>query len=170
MRISYWSSDVCSSDLRKKFTGTPENVVNLFSFMAEEVREILARLGARSLNEIIGRTDLLKQVSRGAEHLDDLDLNPLLVQAETGDLPNYCTLLGRNAVPETLDAQIIADATPLFEAGETMQLQYSIRTTHRAIGTTLSSIITRHFGMTGLNPDHMTVRLGRKSKHLNSSH
>src|SRR3546814_17991685 len=102
--------------------------------MAEEVREILARLGARSLNEIIGRTDLLKQVSRGAEHLDDLDLNPLLVQAETGDLPNYCTLLGRNEVPETLDAQIIADATPLFEDGEKMQLQYSIRNTHRAIG------------------------------------
>jgi glutamate synthase (NADPH/NADH) large chain len=152
---------VCVQDeaLRKKFTGTPEKVVNLFSFMAEEVREILARLGARSLNEVIGRTDLLKQVSRGAQHLDDLDLNPLLVQAETGDLPSYCTLLGRNEVPETLDAQIIADAKPLFEDGEKMQLQYSIRNTHRAIGTKLSSMITRRFGMTGLNPGHMTVRL-----------
>ncbi|MPZ09393.1 MAG: glutamate synthase large subunit [Kiloniellaceae bacterium] len=152
---------VCVQDeaLRKKFTGTPEKVVNLFSFMAEEVREILARLGARSLNEIIGRTDLLKQVSRGAEHLDDLDLNPLLVQAEAGDLPSYCTLVGRNEVPETLDAQIIADAKPLFEDGEKMQLQYSIRNTHRAIGTKLSSMITRRFGMTGLNPGHMTVRL-----------
>jgi len=152
---------VCVQDeaLRKKFTGTPEKVVNLFSFMAEEVREILAQLGARSLNDIIGRTDLLKQVSRGAAHLDDLDLNPLLVQAETGDLPSYCTLLGRNEVPETLDAQIIADAKPLFEDGEKMQLQYSIRNTHRAIGTKLSSMITRRFGMTGLNPGHMTVRL-----------
>ncbi|MGF1595259.1 MAG: glutamate synthase large subunit [Kiloniellaceae bacterium] len=152
---------VCVQDeaLRKKFTGTPEKVVNLFSFMAEEVREILARLGARSLNEIIGRTDLLKQVSRGAAHLDDLDLNPLLVQAEVGDLPNYCTMIGRNEVPETLDAQIIADAKPLFEVGEKMQLQYSIRNTHRAIGTKLSSMITRRFGMTGLNPGHMTVRL-----------
>ncbi|MEJ2026612.1 MAG: glutamate synthase large subunit, partial [Limibacillus sp.] len=74
---------VCVQDerLREKFTGTPEKVVNLFSFIAEEVREILAELGARSLDEIIGRTDLLKQVSRGAEHLDDLDLNPLLVTA-----------------------------------------------------------------------------------------
>jgi glutamate synthase (NADPH/NADH) large chain len=152
---------VCVQDeaLRQKFTGTPEKVVNLFSFIAEEVREILARLGARSLNEIIGRTDLLKQVSRGAEHLDDLDLNPLLVQAEAGDLPSYCTLLGRNEVPETLDAQIIADAKPLFEDGEKMQLQYSIRNTHRAIGTKLSSMITRRFGMKGLNPGHMTVRL-----------
>src|SRR3546814_3341862 len=68
-------------------------------------------------------------------------------------------LLGRNEVPETLDAQIIADATPLFEDGEKMQLQYSIRNTHRAIGTKLSSMITRRFGMQGLNPDHMTVRL-----------
>jgi glutamate synthase (NADPH/NADH) large chain len=152
---------VCVQDeaLRKKFTGTPEKVVNLFSFMAEEVREILAQLGARSLNEIIGRTDLLKQVSRGAAHLDDLDLNPLLVQAEAGELPTYCTLLGRNEVPETLDAQIIADAGPLFEVGEKMQLQYSIRNTHRAIGTKLSSKITRRFGMTGLNPGHITVRL-----------
>src|SRR3546814_10352764 len=68
-------------------------------------------------------------------------------------------LLGRNEVPETLDAQSIADATPLFEDGEKMQLQYSIRNTHRAIGTKLSSMITRRFGMTGLNPGHMTVRL-----------
>src|SRR3546814_7484901 len=146
--------------------------------MAEEVRESLARLGARSLNDLIGHPDLLKQVRRGAEHLDDLDLSPLLVQAETGDLPNYCTLRGRNEVPETLDAQVIADATPLFEDGEKMQLQYSIRNTHRAIGTKLSSMITRRFGMQGLNPDHMTVRLhgsagqslDRKSTTLNSSH
>src|SRR3546814_12754330 len=127
--------------------------------MAEEVREILARLGARSLNEIIGRTDLLKQVSRGAEHLDDLDLNPLLVQAETGDLPNYCTLLGRNEVPETLDAQIIADATPLFEDGGKMQLQYSIRNTQRAIGTKLSSMITTRLGTQGSNTYNTTLPL-----------
>ncbi|MEM7568853.1 MAG: glutamate synthase large subunit, partial [Pseudomonadota bacterium] len=68
---------VCTQDddLRKKFTGTPEAVVNLFSFIAEETREILSEIGATSLNDIIGRTDLLRQVSRGADHLDDLDLN-----------------------------------------------------------------------------------------------
>ena len=71
---------VCTQDprLRAKFEGTPEKVVNLFSFVAEEVREILAQLGYRSLTEIVGRSDLLKQVSRGARYLDDLDLNPLL--------------------------------------------------------------------------------------------
>ncbi|MFO8212287.1 glutamate synthase-related protein, partial [Pseudomonas aeruginosa] len=73
---------VCVQDekLREKFVGTPEKVVNLFTFLAEEVREILARLGFRSLTEVIGRTDLLHQVSRGGAHLDDLDLNPLLAQ------------------------------------------------------------------------------------------
>ena len=152
---------VCTQDpkLRDKFTGTPEKVVNLFSFIAEEVREILAELGVASLNEVIGRTDLLAQVSRGAAHLDDLDLNPLLARAEGDGLPTYCTLEGRNEVPETLDAQIIADAEALFRDREKMQLQYTIRNTHRAIGTKLSSMITRRFGMTGLRPGHVTVRL-----------
>ena len=152
---------VCTQkpELREKFTGTPEKVVNLFSFMAEEVREILASLGARSLDEIVGRTDLLMQVSRGAAHLDDLDLNPLLARADSGDRPIHCTLEGRNEVPETLDAQIIHDAQPLFDVGEKMQLQYTIRNTQRAIGTKLSSKITRRFGMSGLKPGHITVRL-----------
>ncbi len=152
---------VCVQDekLREKFTGTPEKVVNLFSFIAEEVREILASLGVRSLEEVIGRTDLLVQVSRGAAHLDDLDLNPLLARAESDGHPVHCTLKGRNEVPETLDAQIIEDARALFDDGEKMQLQYSIRNTHRAIGTKLSSRITRRFGMKGLNPGHVTVRL-----------
>ncbi len=62
-------------------------------------------------------------------------------------------------MPETLDAQMLADAAPLFERGEKMQLQYTIRNTHRAIGTKVSSKIVRSFGMTGLQPGHLTVRL-----------
>ena len=77
---------VCTQDkkLREKFTGTPEKVVNFFTFVAMEVREILASLGFKSLREVIGRTDLLHQVSRGSPNLDDLDLNPLLVQTDPG--------------------------------------------------------------------------------------
>ncbi|MFM9842449.1 MAG: glutamate synthase large subunit [Dongiaceae bacterium] len=152
---------VCTQDpkLREKFTGSPEKVVNLFSFIAEEVRETLAGLGFRNLNEVIGRSDLLRQVSRGAAHLDDLDLNPLLAQADPGQHARYCTLEGRNEVPETLDAQMIQDARQLFDDGEKMQLQYNIRNTHRAIGTKLSSKITRKFGMSGLKSGHITVRL-----------
>ena len=152
---------ICSQkeSLRDRFAGTPEKVVNLFSFIAEEAREILASLGLRSLREAVGRTDLLWQVSRGAEHLDDLDLNPILARAEAGDYPTYCTIEGRNEVPETLDAQMIVDAAPLFGHGEKMQLQYNVRNTQRAIGTRLSSKITRQFGMDTLPPDHLTVRL-----------
>jgi glutamate synthase (NADPH/NADH) large chain len=152
---------VCTQkpSLREKFTGSPEKVVNLFSFVAEEVREILASLGMHTVNDVVGRTDLLWQVSRGAEHLDDLDLNSLLTQADDGNSARYCTIEGRNEVPETLDAQMIKDAAPLFEVGEKMQLQYNVQNTLRAIGTKLSSRITRQFGMTGLRPGHITVRL-----------
>ncbi len=151
---------VCSQDpaMRAKFEGTPEKVINLFSFVAEEVRNILAGLGVKRLRDVIGRTEYLRQVSRGAEWLDDLDLNPLLVQADPGPHERYCTE-GRNEVPETLDAQMITDAAPLFERGEKMQLAYNVRNTHRAIGTKLSSRITRQYGMATLQPGHVTVRL-----------
>ena len=152
---------VCTQDatLRAKFEGSPEKVINLFSFIAEDIRYILASLGARSIAEVIGRTDMLHQVSRGSDYLDDLDLNPLLVQADPGPYERYCTLKGRNEVPETLDAQMIADAQALFEHGEKMQLQYNIRNTHRAIGTKFSSRMVRKFGMAGLQHGHLTVRL-----------
>ena len=152
---------VCTQDekLRAKFDGTPEKVVNLFSFIAEETREILAELGVEKLDDIIGRTDLLHQVSRGADHLDDLDLNPLLVQVGGRNHQSICTLEGRNEVPDSLDAQMLEDAKAVFSKGEKMQLTYSVQNTLRAIGTRFSSEITQHFGMTGLKPDHVTVRL-----------
>jgi len=107
----------------------------------------------------VGRSDLLAQVSRGAAHLDDLDLNPILAQADAGGFPRVSSIQGRNEVPETLDAQMLADARPLFEDGEKMQLAYTVRNTHRAVGTRMSAMITRRFGMTGLKPGHVTVRL-----------
>jgi glutamate synthase (NADPH) large chain len=152
---------VCTQDeaLRKKFGGNPDYVVNLFSFIAEEVREILAALGARSLQEIIGRSDLVVQISRGATSLDDLDLNPLLVRTEAGDEPRTCTIEGRNEVPDALDAKIVRDAAPMLDDGEKMQLIYTVRNTDRAIGARTSSHIVRKYGMTGLAPAHLTVRL-----------
>jgi len=153
---------VCTQDeaLRAKFGGSPEKVVNLMSFIAEEVRDILARLGVRSLDEVIGRTELLRQVSRGAEHLDDLDLNPILAKVDAPDHQRRFSLSEfRNAVPDSLDAQMLVDAQPVFERGEKMQLTYSVRNTHRAVGTRLSSALVRKFGMTGLAPGHVTVRL-----------
>ncbi|SDG55111.1 glutamate synthase large subunit [Roseospirillum parvum] len=152
---------VCTQDaeLRAKFTGTPERVVNLFTFVAEEVREILASLGFSRLEEVIGRTDLLHQVSRGAPHLDDLDLNPLLVTPDSGGLPITCQLQGRNEVADSLDAQMVHDARPALEDGEKMQLTYNVRNTHRAVGTRLTHHIVTRYGEDGLQPGHITVRL-----------
>jgi glutamate synthase (NADPH/NADH) large chain len=130
------------------------------TFIAEEVREVLARLGFRSLDEVIGRTELLRQVSRGAEHLDDLDLNPILAKVDAPDHERRFTLgTWRNEVPDSLDAQMIADAKAVFERGEKMQLTYTVRNTHRAVGTRLSAKITEKFGMSTLADGHVTVRL-----------
>jgi glutamate synthase (NADPH/NADH) large chain len=153
---------VCVQDerLRKKFTGTAEKVVNLITFYAQEVREILARIGARSLDEVIGRADLLTQVSRGAAHLDDLDLNPMLISVDEGHTIRYNRGKERQDVPDTLDAQIVKDAARFFNDGEKMQLSYSVQNTHRTIGTRSSSHIVRKFGMkNSLQPDHLKVRL-----------
>ena len=153
---------VCTQDeaLRAKFSGSADKVVNLMSFIAEDVREILSRLGVRSLDEIVGRTELLRQVSRGADHLDDLDLNPILAKVDAPEeMRRFNIPTHRNPVPDSLDAQMLADARPVFERGEKMHLMYTARNTMRAIGTRFSSAITRKFGMTGLAENHVTVQL-----------
>ncbi|NHF73112.1 glutamate synthase large subunit [Paracoccus xiamenensis] len=153
---------VCTQDekLRSMFNGSADKVVNLITFYATEVREVLASIGARSIDEVIGRADLLTQVSRGAAHLDDLDLNPLLITVDGSDKIVYDRSKPRNAVLETLDTEIIRDAERFFSAGEKMQLHYAVRNTLRTIGTRTSSMIVQTFGMRNkLQPDHLTVRL-----------
>jgi len=152
---------VCSQDerLRAKFTGTPEKVINLFTHIAEEVREILASLGFTSLDQVVGRTDLLMQFSRGGSHLDDLDLNPLLVRVESASPREPYTVDVRQTSSEiTLDHQILADAAPLIERGEKMQLSYTVTNVMRTIGTRTSSAIVRRYG-SSLLPEHLKLEL-----------
>ena len=153
---------VCTQDeaLRDKFTGNADKVVNLITFYATEVREILASIGAKSLDDVIGRADLLTQVSRGSAHLDDLDLNPLLITVDGAHQNVYDRDKPRNAVLDTLDAQIVRDAARFLEDGEKMQLSYAVQNTHRTVGTRTSSHIVRKFGMNNsLQPDHLTIKL-----------
>jgi glutamate synthase (NADPH/NADH) large chain len=153
---------VCTQDegLREKFTGSADKVVNLITFYAQEVREILASIGARSMNDVIGRADLLSQVSRGSAHLDDLDLNPLLITVDGADQISYDRNKPRNPVPDTLDAKIVVDAARFLEDGEKMQLQYAVQNTSRTIGTRISSHIVTKFGMkNSLQSDHLTIKL-----------
>lgn len=153
---------VCTQDprLRAKFTGTADKVVNLITFYATEVREVLASIGARSLDEVIGRADLLTQVSRGSAHLDDLDLNPLLVTIDGAKTQRYDRKRPRTEVPDTLDAEIVKDAARFLQDGEKMQLEYAVQNTLRSIGTRVSSHIVQRFGMrNSLQPDHLTIKL-----------
>tara|TARA_R110002049_G_scaffold117332_2_gene270555 strand:+ start:140956 stop:145488 length:4533 start_codon:yes stop_codon:yes gene_type:complete len=153
---------VCTQDeaLRDKFTGNADKVVNLITFYATEVREILASLGARSLDDVIGRADLLAQVSRGSAHLDDLDLNPLLITVDGAHQNVYDRDKPRQVVMDTLDEQIVRDAARFLKDGEKMQLSYAVQNTHRTVGTRISSHIVSKFGMRNtLQPDHLTVKL-----------
>ena len=152
---------VCTQDeaLRAKFSGSPEKVIALFSFIAEEVREILAKLGARTLQEIVGRTDLLQQVSRGPEHLDDLDLNPLLVRARPQRRAAGVSARAHRGAALAGRGHAARRPRPLFERGEKMQLTYAVRNTQRAIGARVSSHIVRRFGEDGLQAGRLTVRL-----------
>ncbi|MEO1458086.1 MAG: glutamate synthase-related protein, partial [Pseudomonadota bacterium] len=153
---------VCTQDpaLRERFTGTADKVVNLFTLMAQEIREIMASIGVRRFEELIGRADLLAQVTRGAAHLDDLDFNPMLVRVDEGEPISFERARLRTEVPDTLDAQIVEDAQPFFDHGEKMQLDYAVQNTQRTIGTRVSSHIVRRFGMNNaLQEGHLSVRL-----------
>ena len=150
---------VCTQDenLRKKFSGTPEKVVNLFSFIAEEVREILASLGFKSLNEVIGRTDLLKQISKGSSNLDDLDLNPLFVQADPGKNKRFCEIPKINEVPDTLDQIIWPEIKKNIEKNIKTKKVFEIKNTHRAVGTRISYELYKKFGKENLKKDQISL-------------
>jgi glutamate synthase (NADPH/NADH) large chain len=155
---------ICTQDetLRAKFDGSPEKVIHLMNFIAEEVREILASLGYRSLDEIIGRSDLLHQVHQGSDDLDALDLAPLLAQARPVRRSEHATTRSaktRNAVAASLDETILEDARDMLRSGEKIQLSYTVRNTHRSIGTRLSAILTRDYTHLTRKDGQITLRL-----------
>lgn len=146
---------VCTQDdkLRERFTGTPDKVVNLFKFIAEEVREILAELGFKTLNEIIGRTDLLRQVSKASPNLDDLDLNPLFVQADSGENKRYCETKEINSVPPTLDQDIWPEIEKAIDNSQSIPKSFKIKNTNRAVGTRISHNLYKKFGNEKIVPE-----------------
>ena len=151
---------VCTQDkkLREKFTGTPDKIVNLFTFIAEEVREILAKLGFKNLNEIIGRADLLKQISKGSSDLDDLDLNPLFVQADPGLNKRYCENPIINSVPDTLDQKIWPEIEKSIDKNENIEKEFKIKNVHRAVGTRISYQLYKKFGNNKLNKNSVSLK------------
>ena len=147
-------------DLRAKFTGVPEQVIHFFAHVAQDVREGLAALGARTLDEVIGRCDLLRQKSvPGQPRTDLLDLSAVLAQVDPeGRRPRRC-LQPRNdrAGYEPVDDEIIPQALPALERGEQFSLSLPIRNSQRTAGARLSGAIALRYGDAGL-PEG-TVRL-----------
>jgi len=151
---------VCTQDekLREKFNGTPEKVVNLFNFIAEEVREILADLGFKTLNDIIGRTDLLKQVSTGSSNLDDLDLHPLFILPDPGSHKRYCEKKDINEIPDTLDQQILPKIEDKIGIKKVIENEFIIKNIHRAVGTRISYHLLQKYGHDKLEKDFLTLK------------
>ena len=146
-------------ELRKRFAGQPDHVVNYFFFVAEEARQLMAQLGFRTVNEMIGRVDRLK-VQKAVDHwkAKGIDLAPLLVKPDVGpDIATYCVQEQDHGLSQILDNQLIELCRPAIDKGEPVFVELPIRNVNRTTGTVLSSHIARKYGVDGLPTD--TIRI-----------
>ncbi|MEJ0027483.1 MAG: glutamate synthase large subunit [Rhizomicrobium sp.] len=146
--------------LRKRFTGQPEHVINFFFFVAEELREIMARLGFRTLREMIGRTDKLDMV-KAVEHwkAKGIDLSRLLYQpVPKPGIAIYQVEQQNHNLKTVLDRDLIAAAKPAIESGQPVRLERTIRNLDRTVGAMLSGQVARRHGHAGLPEDTIVVR------------
>jgi glutamate synthase (ferredoxin) len=147
-------------ELRKKFTGTPDQAVNFMRFVAREVRELMAELGFRNLNEMIGHTEVLEMKS-ALEHWKarGLDFSKILYQPQVGpEVGRYQTLAQEHGLEQSLDmTTILALCQPALERGERVSAELPIRNVNRVVGTITGSEVTRKYGPAGLPDD--TIRL-----------
>jgi glutamate synthase (NADPH/NADH) large chain/glutamate synthase (ferredoxin) len=146
-------------ELRKRFAGTPEHVINYFHFVAEEVREILAGLGLRSMAELIGRVDLL-EVDSAIEHWKarGVDLSQILAMPELAPgAPLRRVRAQEPVLDDALDWELIERARPAIDDGARVDLEVSIRNVNRCVGGLLSSEIARLHGAPGLPDDAIKV-------------
>ena len=147
--------------LRERFSGKPEFVVNFFEFLAQEVREILASLGFRSMDEAIGQTDLL-DVNRAISHwkADGLDLTPILQGSGLGaNAPKRRFTSQNHELEKHFDHKIIALSERALEDAQVVEIDLPIRNTEQAVGTMLGNEITKRFGVEGLADSTIRVTL-----------
>lgn len=130
------------------FIGLPEMVMNYFTFIAQEVREIMAAMGVRKFDELIGRTELLKVIEGVTARQNKLDLSPLLAKPKAGEHTRLFCSETTNAPLDKgeLNAQMLADAKAAIASGSGIKLRYSIRNTDRSVGALLSGEIAKHYG------------------------
>jgi glutamate synthase (NADPH/NADH) large chain len=147
--------------LRSRFSGKPEFVVNFFEFLAQEVREILAGLGFRSMDEAIGHTDLL-DVNRAIQHwkADGLDLTPILQGSGLeANAPKRRFTSQNHELDKHFDHKIISLSEPALEDAQVVEIDLPIRNTEQAVGTMLGHEITKRFGVEGLADSTIRVTL-----------
>jgi glutamate synthase (ferredoxin) len=147
-------------ELRKKFAGDPEHVVNFMRFIASEMREMMAQLGFRTVDEMVGRSDLL-QMNSAATHWKSkgLDFSSLLYQPDVdANASQTCKVKQDHGLERTLDARILLElCKPTLERGESVCAELPIRNTDRSVGVRLGSEVTRRYGTAGLPAG--TIRL-----------
>jgi glutamate synthase (NADPH/NADH) large chain len=148
--------------LRKRFTGKKEHLVNYFTFLAEEVREIMASLGIRSFKDLIGRTDLLRQRASGKPKSAAVDLSRILEKAAgpahiPGGNAVYCTQDQVHKIDAVLDRRLIGKCMPAIEGKTPVSFKSPVKNTDRAVGAMLSYEVSRRFGGAGLPENFITV-------------
>ena len=148
-------------ELRKKFTGDPQHVVNFMLFMAQELREVMAKLGFRTLNEMIGRTDMLEP-RKAVTHwkAKGIDLAPILYRPDMpADVGRYCQIAQDHGLDKALDNTTLLEiCRPALENREPVTAVVPIRNINRVVGTIVGSEVTRRYGREGLPEDTILLR------------
>ncbi|MEO6151690.1 MAG: glutamate synthase-related protein, partial [Croceibacterium sp.] len=147
-------------ELRKRFTGQPEHVINYFFFVAEELRKIMAEMGFRTVQDMIGRVDRI-DMNKALDHwkADGIDLSRLLHQvALPAGATLHQTITQDHGLAAALDNDLIAAAKGAIEGGETIVLEREIRNVNRTAGAMLSGAIARRHGHAGLKPEQLRIK------------
>lgn len=145
-------------ELRKKFTGKPEYVQNFLLFIAEEIREYLAQLGFRKLDEIIGHSELLDfNQAIGFWKTRNLDFSKIFENVNNGNLPVRKTQNQDHGIDKAFDLKILVDVKDALENGTKLNLNYQIENVHRTVGTMLSYHVAKKYGNKGLPEDTITI-------------
>ena len=141
--------------LRKKFTGQPENVINFFFYIAEEVRELMAKMGFRSMDEMVGRVDMI-EMRDAIDHWKarGLDFSAILYNPQVPSrVGRRCTISQDHGLQQALDYKLIDHATEALESKTPVEFRLPIRNIHRTVGAMLSGEIARRYGSEGLPDD-----------------
>ena len=151
-----------NAELREKhFHGLPERVMNYFRFLARDVREIMASLGIRKVEDLIGRSDLLEQLPGHTAKQRALDLSPILASAATRNaFPPYCTEASNPPFDQgRLNREILAECGEAVSKGEAWSGRFGIRNYDRSVGAMLAGAVAREHGREGLPADHIRLAL-----------